>query len=288
MKKDMKIVVTGGSGTIGKYIVDELFRHQYDVGILDIVPPKRNDIRFHRTDILNLADVIEAVKGYDVIVHTAGIPHPLNDPPEKVFTVNVNGTFNTLEAAARNSISKVVFTSSESTLGFAFMTNRMVPQYIPLDELHPMRPQDPYGLSKILCEQMCKTYSARYGMRTICLREPWIWVPEQEMISFYKKLITEYENWYKNLWAYVHVYDVAKAHRLAIEKNLENLHEVFFITAKENWTGKNSKELLKQYFPETISFAQDFSGASAIISHDKAKQLLGYEPKFSTGDIISQ
>ncbi len=282
----MKILVTGGSGTVGKYIVDELLSHHHTVGVLDIAAPKRKDIRFHHVDVLQLDDVIDAAEGYDCIIHAAGIPHPLNDPPEKVFTVNVNGTFHVLEAAARNSIKKVVFTSSESTLGFAFMTNRMVPEYIPIDEHHPMRPQDVYGLSKVICEQMCRTYSARYGMRTVCLREPWIWVPEDSMVPFYKTLIAEYQHWHKNLWTYVHVFDVAEAHRLAAETDLENLHEIFFITAQENWTGRDSKELLSVFYPEVKTFAGTFSGKDAIISHAKASALLGYQPHFSLHNIV--
>lgn len=281
----MNILVTGGSGAVGKYIVDELVRHHHAVGVVDIVQPKRKDIHFHHIDILNFDDVCDAVNGYDAIIHTAGIPHPLNDPPEKVFTVNVNGTFNVLEAAACCGIKKIVFTSSESTLGFAFMTNKMTPEYIPIDEHHPLRPQDPYGLSKIISEQMCRTYSARYSMRTICLRMPWIWMPEKEKIPFYKQLVAEYNQWYKNLWTYVHVFDVAQAHRLAVESELEHLHEIFFITAKENWTGKNSKELLATHYPELHRFAQDFADAQAIISHEKANRVLGYVPSYSVKDL---
>lgn len=282
----MKILVTGGSGMVGKYIVEELLKHRYEVGVMDLVPPKQENVIFHHTDVLVLTDVEQSMKGYDVVIHTAGIPHPLNDPAERVFNVNVNGTFNVLESAARNGIKKVIFTSSESTLGFAFMTNRMVPEYIPIDELHPLRPQDSYGLSKVIGEQICKTYSAKYEMQTICLREPWIWVPEIEQRLFYKKLVSEYGDWYKNLWTYVHVYDVAVAHRLAVERTLNSLHEVFFITAKENWTRKNSRELIAQFFPEVKKIGDNFSGALAIISHEKAKRLLGYEPKFTVRDLL--
>jgi UDP-glucose 4-epimerase len=283
----MNILITGGSGSVGKYIVDELLKYGHTVGVLDLHPPKQKNITYHKTDVLKLNDVALAMKGYDVVVHTAGIPHPLNDPAERVFNVNVNGTFNVLESAARNGIKKVVFTSSESTLGFAFMVNRMVPEYIPIDENHSLRPQDPYGLSKVIGEQICKTYSAKYGIRTICLREPWIWVPEPEPLLFYKKLVDDYPDWYKNLWTYVHVYDVAQAHRLAIEKDLVNLHEIFFITSKENWTRIDSKKLLHRFYPEVKSVSESFSGRSAIISHEKAKRLLGYEPRFSAADLLT-
>lgn len=284
----MNILVTGGSGMVGKYIVDELLKHGYTVGVLDLLPPKQKEVTFHQVDILLLERVAEAMKGYDVVVHTAGIPHPLNDPAKKVFDVNVNGTFNVLESAARNGIKKVVFTSSESTLGFAFMTNRMVPEYIPIDERHPLRPQDPYGLSKVVGEQICRTYSAKYGIRTICLREPWIWVPEPEQLPFYQKLVSEFQDWHKNLWTYVHVYDVAQAHRLAIEIDCQHLHEIFFITAKENWTGKSSRDLLKQFYPEVKTVAESFTGSPAFISHEKAAQLLGYEPLYAVQDLLTK
>lgn len=283
----MKILVTGGSGSVGKYIVDELLAHGHAVGVLDLLPPKQPSVLFHHADILILTDVERAMKGYDAVIHCAGIPHPLNDPAERVFDVNVNGTFNVLESAARNRIRKVIFTSSESTLGFAFMTNRMTPLFIPIDETHPMRPQDPYGLSKVIGEQICRTYSAKYGIRTLCLREPWIWVPEPEQILFYKKLVNEYTDWHKNLWTYVHVYDVAAAHRLAVEKDLDSLHEIFFITAKENWTGKPSRELIAQFYPETTEFAPEFGGPQAIISHAKAERLLGYRPAHSAHELFA-
>ncbi len=281
----MKILVTGGSGSVGKYIVDELQRHNHTVGVLDIIPPKPG-VWFHDVDVLNLENVVKAVKGYDAVVHMAGIPHPLNHPAEKVFGVNVNGTFNVLEAAARSNVKKVVFTSSESTLGFAFMTQHMAPEYIPIDELHPLRPQDPYGLSKVIGEQICRSYTARYGIRTVCLRAPWIWVPEGSERERYKMLVSEHHKWCNNLWAFVHVHDAAQAHRLAVEKDLESFHEVFFISAKDNWTGIDSRSLLKAYFPEVKNFAQDFTGAASLLSYRKASELLGYEPLHTVRDIL--
>ena len=281
----MKILVTGGSGLVGKYVVEELVQHRHTVGVLDLKPPKQK-VKHHRVSVLDLDKVTRTLKGYDAVIHMAGIPHPLNDPPEKVFGLNVNGTFNVLEAAARNGITKVVFTSSESALGFAFMTNRMTPEYVPIDEQHPLRPQDPYGLSKVIGEQICRTYSQRYGMHTVCLREPWIWVPEGRERNFYRKLVAEYDQWPKNLWAFVHARDVAQAHRLAVEKTLSSLHEIFFICARENWTGVESRELLERHYPEVKKFAPNFSGAASIISFKKAFELLGYEPRHTVRDIL--
>jgi len=281
----MNVLVTGGSGLVGKYVVDELIKHQHSVAVLDLKPPSQK-VQFHNVDVLDLRGVIASMAGYDVVVHMAGIPHPLNDPAEKVFSVNVNGTFNVLEAAAQNGVRKVVFTSSESTLGFAFMKNPMSPEYVPIDEEHPLRPQDPYGLSKVICEQICRTYSARCGIRTVCLREPWIWVPEGKETDLYRKLVKEYHQWRNNLWAFVHVYDVAQAHRLAVEKDLPGLHEALFISAKENWAGIDSRALVASFFPDVTDIRKGFAGPASFLSYTKARNQLGYEPHHTVHDIL--
>jgi UDP-glucose 4-epimerase len=282
----MKILVTGGSGAVGRYVVDDLVRHGYQVGVLDRVAPARSDVAFHEVDVLQLDAVLQAMAGYEAVMHVAGIPHPLNDPAKRVFDVNVNGTFNVLEAAAQLGIHKVVFTSSESTMGFAFATHRLAPLTIPVDEAHPARPQDPYGLSKVVSEQMCKTYTDRYGMRTVCLRMPWVWLPEDDQRPFYRSLVAEYSNWYKNLWTFVDARDVGTAHRLALEVELENKHEAFFITGPQNWTGQDGPKLMAEFWPELSDFAPSFSGTDPLISHAKAQRLLGYTPQFSLQDTL--
>ena len=78
----------------------------------------------------------------------------------------------------------------------------------------------------------------------------------------------------------------AQARRLALERDLDSFHEVFFISAQENWTGIDSRSLLKTYFPEVKSFAQDFTGAASYLSYRKAKELLGYEPRHTVRDIL--
>lgn len=281
-----KILVTGGSGAVGRYVVDELLQHGYQVGVLDLVAPRRAEPIFHQVDILDLDAVTRAMQGYDAVVHVAGIPHPLNDPAKRVFDVNVNGTFNALQAAAQLAIVRFVMTSSESTLGFAFATHEMAPLYAPVDELHPNRPQDAYGLSKVVCEQMCQSYSARYGMQTVCLRAPWIWLPEDTQRDFYRTLVLDHARWYKNLWAYVDARDVATAHRLALETPLTAQHEAFFITAQHNWTGQDSRDLLERHYAGVPIGAAGLEGAQSLISHAKATRMLGYRPRYGVADTL--
>jgi UDP-glucose 4-epimerase len=282
----MKLLVTGGSGLVGRYVVDELCK-SHVVEVLDIRRPHRNDVSHLAIDVLDLSALQRVVHGYDAVVHLAGIPHPLNDPAERVFRVNTLGTFNILEACVHAEIPKLVFMSSESTLGFAFSTTRLTPLYLPVDEDHVLRPQDPYGLSKVACELLCRGFSERSGISTLCLRAPWIWVPEQKEQIMYRHLIDEYPKWYKNLWALIHVADVAQAVSLALETDLKHRHNAYFIAADSNWTGTESRELAGKFFPETNDLRADFTGTASLISSNKAKTALNFNPRHSASDIFA-
>lgn len=271
---------------VGRFVVEELSkRHQTD--ILDKKPPPLQPAEFHKADILDLQALTGAIRGYDAVVHLAGIPHPLNDPPETVFRVNVMGTFNVLEASAAAGVRKFVFMSSESTLGFAFSTTRMWPLYVPIDERHVLRPQDSYGLSKVTCEILCAGASRRTGLQTMCLRAPWIWCPADAEIGKYAQLVKDYPKWHKNLWAWIHVSDVAQAIHRALEVDPEIHHEVLFISAEHNWTGRESRELMQEFYPETREISDSFQGPQSLISFAKAGRVLGFFPTRSVADILT-
>jgi len=285
----MKMLVTGGSGLVGRFVVDELAK-RHEVEILDLVPPHRSDLRFHQCDILNsdllTAAILNPTHPLDAVVHMAGIPHPLNHPPELVFRTNAVGTFHMLEACSRAGIRKFIFMSSESTLGFAFSTTRQWPDYAPVDERHPTRPQDAYGQSKLTGELLCAGYSAKTGMQTICLRAPWIWCPMESETAMYRELVKEHERWHKNLWAWIHVSDVITAVLGALEVSLPAAHETMFICAAENWAGRESRELLARFYPETTKISNSLTGAASLISSQKAQTVLGFTPKHRVSDIL--
>jgi len=281
----MKVLVTGGSGLVGKYITADL-AESHHVEILDLKKPHREDFGFHPVDLLDYPAVERALPDCDVVVHLAGIPHPLSDPAGRVFRTNVMATFNILEACADRGIRRFIFLSSESTLGLAFSSSVMWPLYIPIDEQHPVRPEDPYGLSKLVGELLCKSYAQRYGIQTICLRPPWIWVPEAEEIRRYRDLIAEYSKWSKNLWAYIHVADVANAIRCCIESAELPVHDCYFITAAETWTEVESRSLVSKYFPRTTTIAADFSGRDSLISWKKAHEAFAFTPQHTWREIV--
>lgn len=283
----MKILVTGGSGLVGKFVVDYL-RREHSVTVLDIKPPADAAIEFVEADVCSPDSVKNSLRAsrFDAIVHLAGIPHPLNDPPEKVFVVNSSGTYNMLEAGVRMGVPLFVFMSSESTLGLAFSTRRCVPEYFPIDEFHPLRPQDPYGLSKVTGELLCRGCTARTGMRTIAIRCPWIWVPQDEERKFYRRLVDEYEQWHKNLWAYVHVHDVAEGIAAVLSNPTLPLHDIFFLCARESWAPVPSRELIARWYPEVKKISETFGGHDSLISAIKAQRVLGIALKRTKEDIL--
>lgn len=278
-----KILITGGSGLVGKYVAQDLASH-YEVVVADKVKPNF-DVKFHKVDVTQSESLKTIKNKFDAILHLAGIPHPLNDPAEKVFHVNTFGTFNIMQFAAENGIKKVVLASSESTLGFAFAKRTHAPLYFPIDEQHPLAPQDAYGLSKVCSEEILKGFSRAYGIHTVALRFPWIWVPEEKEHETYRKLISEYPNWYKNLWAWVNVHDVSQAFAKAIEHKSEQFDR-FFITADENWTGRSSRELIGEFYKGS-QIVHSLEGSRSLISSDLAKVVLKYSPRYKVSDTIN-
>jgi UDP-glucose 4-epimerase len=280
------VLITGGSGLLGRYVVRAL-RHSYSLRVLDTVMP-RAEVAYTRCDVQDFEAMLREVKHVEAVIHLAAIPHPLNHPPEEVVRVNCMGTFSVLEAAARNGVSTFILASSESTLGFAFMQRRMYPDYFPIDEYHPTRPQDPYGMSKLVSEQMCATYTRRFGMQTLCLRMPWIWAPEPEERVLYRRLIGEYHAWSKNLWAFVHVSDAAEAFRLALERPYKDEHDQWFVVADMNWTGLPSQDLVHEYYPESTVRKDQLTGTASLISNQKARRDLGFQPLRTAGDVFDE
>ncbi len=281
----MKILLTGGSGLVGRFVADELMT-SHAVTNLDIKPPHRAEIPWQRFDLLMPDGLDEVVRGFDAVVHLAGIPHPLDHPAEVVYRINALGTYHLLESCVRRDVRRFVFLSSESTLGFAFSTVRQWPLFVPIDESHPLRPQDPYGLSKVTGELLCRGVVARSSMTAICLRPPWIWVPEEREKAMYRSLIRDYPRWSKNLWAYIHVRDVAQAIQLALTAEPPERFAACFISAAENWTGEDSVGLLKRFYPETADVRRGFGGADSFLSHRLAEDILGYHPRFTRKDIF--
>lgn len=282
----MKVLVTGGSGNIGRSVVAELSSSGHEVTIFDVKGPEGPSVEFVLGSVTEAKAIERAAKGMDAIVHLAAIPALRPDVPGVEYMhVNVAGTFNVLEAAAKESVGKVVMASSDSTLGFVFCTHRFAPECFPIDEAHPLRPQDPYGLSKLLGEEVCKAATRKYGVQTVCLRFCWVWFEDtyahrQDVLDGDINTLT------KILWGYVDVRDAAQACRLAVESTDPTPHDAFFITAADTFADTPSLDLIRTHFPEvrTVSNAYLAGPYKGLIDTSKARKLLGYAPQYTWRD----
>ena len=135
----MKVIVTGGAGRIGGFVVQELVQAGHEVVVLDRnLPHERVDgVRYRVGDHGNLGHIVELCAGADAIAHLSAIPAPGTWPNTTVFRTNVMGTFNVHEAAVLTGVPLVVSTSSQSAFGFAYQHRPFMPHYLPLDEQHP-------------------------------------------------------------------------------------------------------------------------------------------------------
>ncbi len=270
----MKVAVTGGSGRIGAFVIAELLAYEHEVTNLDLRPPTAPRGRFLRVDLTDLGQTYGGLAGADAVIHLAAIPHPLSDPPEVVFRNNVLSTYNVLEAASALGIRRVVLTSSFSALGFPFARHEMTPEYIPMDEEHPLWPQDAYGLSKQVGEVMAESFARRVpAMAIISLRPSYVVVPE-EYESLLRRAWADPAWGRSTFWTYTDVRDLAVAFRLALTAPLTG-HHPFFIMAPDTYMRDfPTEELLRRYYPDIPRV--EIAGRAAPITCRRAERLLGW------------
>ena len=288
----MNIAVTGASGFFAKYVLHELIHFGYDVIAIDKKPMHPTDARFEfrLADLTKMEEATRALAGVDGVIHLAGIPHPLSDPPQEVYAANALGTFTTAWAAGEIGIKTFVFASSESVLGTAFHPEVFQPQYLPIDERHPTVPLDPYGISKVAAESAVESCAERFGFVAAALRMPWIWgIDSPERRTLYQQLITEFPNWRKNLWAFVDARDAARAFVQVLRVQLEPrmLHK-YYIVADHTWIAplKTTRNLIEEYFPNT-HVPHEPDEYFSLISNAKAKAELGWAPEFEAEKLLN-
>lgn len=302
----MNILVTGGSGIIGGYVLRELLGARHTASCYSRTAPKVEGVKFIPGDITDLDCLKEACTGHDAIIHLAAVPGPGRATPAQMINVNVVGTVIVLEAAVQSNISKVVFASSGAATGFSFQKHELVPAYFPLDEDHPCAPQDEYGLSKLQAELACKCYSDAFGIGTICLRINNNWylnraeakivvqcgwakglAVEELWTLRYVKTIEDDGEWpvpgppapRKLLWAVTDARDAAQAFLLAVE-NETIKHEVFLISGDDTCSLLDTPTLIAQHYPN-VPLKCSLEGNASLWSHAKATRMLGYKPQYT-------
>jgi nucleoside-diphosphate-sugar epimerase len=253
----------------------DLVDHGYDVLNVDVQRTSALVGRFLRADITDFGQTVEALRDAEAVVHLAAIPAPGLQTDEVTFRTNMTSTFNVFQAAALLKLERVVWASSETTLGLPF--DRVKPVYAPIDEDHPLNPESTYALSKVLSEEMARQVSRWSGMPIVGLRfsnvmEPGDYAafPGFQEDPFLRK-------W--NLWGYVDARDVAQSCRLGLEAGIQGA-EAFIIAAADTVMRQANQELMARVFPG-VPLRAEGHGTATLLSIEKARRVLGYAPAWS-------
>jgi nucleoside-diphosphate-sugar epimerase len=275
-----KVAITGGSGKLGRAVINELYAHGYTVFNFDLVPPPSpSPATFTRIDLRDYGQAIEALRGVDslhdgvdALVHLAAIPGPTHAGNATTFVNNITCSYHVYSAARAAGITNIVWASSETLYGYPF---HRPPPYVPVDEDCPARPEVAYALAKCLEEEMAEQ---------LCR-----WSPELKMIGLrFSNVVDETDypefpgfdrdpsarSW--NLWSYIDSQDGAQAVRKALEYQATGAH-VFGIAGPDTVMLRPTSALLDEMLPD-VERRAFFTGNEALISIEKARAVLGYEP----------
>jgi nucleoside-diphosphate-sugar epimerase len=281
----MRIIVTGGSGKLGRTVVSTLRGEGHDVVNLDQHGERGTLVRVDLTDYGQVIDAIAGVDdrhdGADAIVHLAAIPAPGLASDAATFRNNMLATFNVLQAAKRLGITRIVTASSETVLGLPF---DVPPPYLPVDEEYAARPESTYSLVKHLEETMAIELVRRDPALSItALRFSNVMDPEDYAAFPSFDADAMLRKW--NLWGYVDARDGAQAVSRALA-TAEPGFDRFIIAAADTVMTRPNAELVAEVFPG-VETRGDLGTNATLLSIAKARRVLGYEPRHSWRDHVT-
>ncbi|MEU0153251.1 NAD-dependent epimerase/dehydratase family protein [Micromonospora fulviviridis] len=287
-----RVVVTGAAGKLGRAVVAHLRAAGIDVLAVDRAggrDPRDVDGEFLLVDLTDYGQVVEAFTGgadehaggVEAVVHLAAVPAPGLLLNAATFANNSAATYNVFAAARAAGIKRVVWASSETVLGLPFDTP---PPYAPVDEEYPPRPESTYSLNKALEEEM-----ARHFCR---------WDPELVMVGLRFSNVMDVEDYASfpsfdadprlrrwNLWGYIDARDGAQA----VERALANGRpgaDVFIIANADTVMSRSSADLMAEVYPG-VEIRRELGEHETLLSIDKARRVLGYEPRHSWRDHVA-
>jgi nucleoside-diphosphate-sugar epimerase len=280
-----RVVVTGGSGKLGDAVVADLVEHGYEVVNVDLAPAAVERTQFVRVDLTDYGQTVEVLsaidsryQGVDAVVHLAAIPGPGAAPNATIFANNILSTYNVFAGARAVGIRQIVWASSETVLGLPFETP---PPYVPVDEEYPGRPETAYSLSKHLGEQMAIQMCRQDPSLTIVgLRFSNVMRPSDYAAFPSYNADPRLRSW--NLWGYIDARDGAQAVRKALTYQGKGF-EAFIIANADTVMSRPTAELAAEVFPD-VEVRGELGEHQTLLSIEKARRLLGYEPEHSWRD----
>ena len=299
----MKVLVTGGSGRLGGVVTQRLRDAGHEVTDFDTVPhPEVSDpAPFVLGDLTSLEDCLRAVNysRAEVIVHLGALTGPREMihrpgwrrqqavPEDATMRTNTMGTYYLLEAAVRlGTVRQVIFASSFYTLGLGnrISTRPFQVDYLPIDEDHPLRPEDSYGLSKVFGEQLLQGYARAYGITAVAFRLMGVHYPDRDNSAQYGVSPDSQPDHrggpVRTTYQYVDARDVANACVLAIDAPNLDEFEAFYL-ATDTVYREDTQRLVRRVWPDLAPLATGIGGTDGIITDARARRKLGYKPEHS-------
>lgn len=278
------VLLTGSEGALGVHLGRHLRQHGYRVRGLDL---RAATVEGEHVvaDLLDLDAVRAAMTDVEAVVHSGAIPWERDDSSH-VVTTNVVGTFNVLQAAVEAGVERVVGLSSINAQGSSGGWRE--PAYLPIDDDYPHHPMTPYQLSKHLMEEVCRSFSDRYSLVTICLRPVFVLhpaTPHRETLG----TAAFVDPWRDEYWAYVDVRDVADAVVRALR--VEDVqHDRFLLAARDTSVPDETRTLVAREFADvpwpTVDPEQYFADDPyrSLIDCAHTREVLGWQPRYSWRD----
>lgn len=287
----MRILFTGGSGKAGRHAIAYLRDLGHRVLNLDLVPAGVEGVGDRIGDITDAGQVYDIMSAYagfdelepgtgvprfDAVVHFAAVPRILLTSDNECYRINTMGTYNVIDAALKFGVRKIIFASSETTYGVCFADGERKPDYIPVDEEHPVVPEDSYATSKVVNEITARSFQRRsgadiYGLRINNVIEP------HEYEQNFPEYIGNPDVRRRNIFSYIDARDLA--HMVECCLNTDGLgFEMFNVSNDDHSVALSTPEIIARYYGG-VPLAREMGEHETFYSNDKAKRLLGFAPK---------
>lgn len=298
----MRIFFTGGSGKAGHHVAPFLASQGHHVTNADLIPLRHPDVTDLRVDLTDAGQVYSALaaaptdadlddpeidlthgSAYDAVVHYAAIPAPFIAPDATTYATNVLAHYNVLEAATRLGIRKIIFASSETTYGVCFGQGERKPLYVPVDEEHPVVPEDAYAMSKVAGEVTSRSFHTRtgadiYGLRINNVIEP------HEYAELFPPFLTDPSLRRRNLFAYIDTRDLGQMTLRALETDGLGF-EIFNVANADMSVAATTSEVIAQFY-DGVEVRREMGRDETFYSIEKARRMLGFDPQHSWRDVL--